>query len=78
VAGRLKEGGEEVNALANDLRSQLARTDIDPDPRAALLSAFGSVAGRLKEGRPCVSWGSVVAMVDAGVRWARSPRSGRC
>jgi hypothetical protein len=39
-----------AHALAKDLRSQLARTDIDPDTRSALLSAIGSVAGRLKEG----------------------------
>ena len=50
VAGRLTEGGEEVNALAKDLRTQLARTDLDGDTQQALLSAVGSVAGRLKQG----------------------------
>jgi hypothetical protein len=50
VAGRLKEGGEEANALAKDLRTQLVKTDLDPGTRDALLSAFGIVAGRLKEG----------------------------
>src|SRR5271170_5370283 len=39
-----------VNALAKDLRSQLARTVTDPDTRATLLYLIGGVAGRLKEG----------------------------
>src|SRR5260370_25564097 len=39
-----------ANALAKDLRTQIARTDLNPRTRQALLSALGSVAGRLKEG----------------------------
>ena len=39
-----------ANALAKDLRTQIARPDLDPGTRRALLSAVGSVVGRLKEG----------------------------
>jgi hypothetical protein len=39
-----------ANALAKDLRTQLARADLDPDTRQALWSAVGRVAGRLNEG----------------------------
>jgi hypothetical protein len=82
VAGRLKEGGEEVNALAKDLRSQLARTDIDPDMREALRSAFGSVAGRLKEGGEEVNalakdLRSRLARTDID-RFTRAVRAQRC
>ncbi len=50
VAGRLKEGSEEVDALAKDLRTQIARPGLNSDTRQALRDAFGRVAGRLKEG----------------------------
>jgi hypothetical protein len=58
VAGRLREGGEEVNALAKDLRSQLARPDLDAFTRRdfwdALALSGGKVVGKPLQSAPAI------------------------
>ena len=52
VAGRLKEGGEEANALAKDLRGQLARTDIDSVARCELRDILALAGGKVVSSQP--------------------------